>query len=132
MALGRLDQGEGDQVGEAELLAAAGRLEIAIPAAKTRTRPIATIWVLRTLAQGAVNVEQGENRNRVLTYTNVVRDLQRAGEWTGEAMKIDLPVSLGPTKQDGVAVVLQSHDYGEVLGAALMPVQSNYVVVPPH
>ena len=60
----------------------------AIPAAKSKSKTLATIWVMRTLAQGAVNVEQGENRNHQLTYTNVVRDLKRAGEWNGEAMKI--------------------------------------------
>ncbi len=99
---------------------ASGRLEIAIPALKTKTRPAATIWVMRTLTQGAVNVEQGENRNRMLTYTNVVRDLQRAGEWTGDAMKIDLPLNLAKTKNDGVAVILQARDFGPVLGAAIL------------
>jgi hypothetical protein len=53
-----------------------------------------------------------ENRNHTLIYTNVVRDLQRAGEWTGEAMKIDLPLNLANTKHDGVAVILQARDYG--------------------
>jgi hypothetical protein len=100
--------------------AASGRLEIAIPAAKTRVRRMATIWVMRTLMQGVVNVGGGENRNHMLTYTNVVRDLQRAGEWTGEAMKIDLPLNLANTKHDGVAVILQARDYGPVLGAALL------------
>ena len=99
-----------------------GRLEIAIPAAKTKMRPMATIWVMRTLMQGVVNVGGGENRNHRLTYTNVVRDLQRAGEWTGEAMKIDLPLNLANTKHDGIAVILQARDYGPVLGAALLQI----------
>src|SRR5437870_974577 len=71
-------------------------------------------------AQGSVNVEQGENRNHVLSYTNVVRDLKRAGEWNGEAMKIDLPLNLAKTKHDGVVVILQARDYGPVLGAAVL------------
>ena len=99
---------------------AAGRVEISIPAAKSKSKTLATIWVMRTLAQGAVNVEQGENRNHQLTYTNVVRDLKRAGEWNGEAMKIDLPLNLAKTKHDGVAVILQARDYGPVLGAAIL------------
>jgi len=101
---------------------ASGRLEIAIPAAKTKVRPMATIWVMRTLAQGVVNVGGGENRNHMLTYTNVVRDLQRAGEWTGDAMKIDLPLNLAKTKHDGIAVILQARDYGPVLGAAILQI----------
>jgi hypothetical protein len=99
---------------------ASGRIEIAIPALKTKTKLLATIWVMRTLAQGSVNVEQGENRNHQLTYTNVVRDLQRAGEWNGEAMKIDLPMTLAKTRHDGIAVILQSRDFGPVLGAAIL------------
>src|SRR5262249_25502224 len=87
---------------------ASGRVEIAIPALKTKTKLAATIWVMRTLAQGAVNVEQGENRNHQLVYTNIVRDLQRAGEWNGEAMKIDLPMTLAKTRHDGIAVILQA------------------------
>lgn len=111
--------------------AASGRLEIAIPAAKTKTKQLATIWVMRTLNQGAVNVEQGENRNHVLTYTNVVRDLQRAGEWTGEAMKIDVPINLAKAKHDGIAVILQVRDYGPVLGAAILQLQpSEHVAAP--
>ena len=101
---------------------AAGRVEIAIPAAKSKSKTLATIWVMRTLAQGAVNVEQGENRNHQLIYTNVVRDLKRAGEWNGEAMKIDLPLNLAKTKHDGVAVILQAGDYGPVLGAAILQI----------
>ena len=99
---------------------ASGRVEIAIPASKSKSKTPATIWVMRTLAQGSVNVEQGENRNHMLTYTNVVRDLKRAGEWTGEAMKIDLPLNLAKTKHDGIAVILQARDYGPVLGAAVL------------
>jgi hypothetical protein len=99
---------------------ASGRVEIAIPASKAKSKTLATIWVMRTLAQGSVNVEQGENRNHLLNYTNVVRDLKRAGEWNGEAMKIDLPLNLAKTKHDGVVVILQARDYGPVLGAAVL------------
>jgi hypothetical protein len=96
------------------------RIEIAIPKAKTAQKNAATIWVMRTLDQGSVKIGDGENRNRQLTYTNVVRDLQRAGEWTGEAMKIDIPANLAKLKYDGVVVILQAQDYGPVLGAAVL------------
>ena len=99
---------------------ASGRVEITIPAAKTKPKTLATIWVMRTLAHGSVNVEQGENRNHQLTYTNVVRDLKRAGDWNGDAMKIDLPMNLAKTKHDGIVVILQARDYGPVLGAAIL------------
>jgi hypothetical protein len=58
--------------------------------------------------------------------------LHRAGEWTGDAMKLDLPLTLGKSKQDGIAVILQSQDYGQVLGAALIEVPSNDLVAAPR
>ena len=96
------------------------RIEIAIPKAKLAQKKVATIWVMRTLDRGSVKIGDGENRNRQLTYTNVVRDLQRAGEWTGQAMKIDIPVNLTKLTYDSVVVILQDQDYGPVLGAAAL------------
>jgi hypothetical protein len=100
---------------------ASGRVEIAIPAAsRTKEKPLATIWVMRILSNASVNVQQGENKNHQLAYANLVRELHRAGEWTGEAMRIDLPIATGKSKHDGIAVVLQSRDYGRILAAAMI------------
>ena len=96
------------------------RIEIAIAKSRHAPKDAATIWVMRTLGQGSVDVGDGENRNRFLTYTNVVRDLQRAGEWKGQAMKIDVPVKPAKLQYDGVVVVLQAEDFGPVLGAAAL------------
>ena len=112
---------------------ASGRVEIAIPAAgRAKEKPLATIWVMRTLSNGSVNVQQGENKNHHLSYANLVRELHRAGEWTGEAMKIDLPIATGKSKHDGVAVVLQSHDYGQVIAAAMIKLPAADQVAAPY
>ena len=112
---------------------ASGRVEISIPAApRAKSKPLATIWVMRTLSSGSVNVQQGENKNHLLSYANLVRELHRAGEWTGDAMKIDVPIATGKSKHDGVAVVLQSHDYGEVIAAAMIKLPTAEQVAAPH
>ena len=112
---------------------ASNRVEIAIPAAqRPKEKTLATIWVMRTLSNATVNVQQGENKNHKLSYANLVRELHRAGEWTGEAMKIDLPITTGKSKHDGVAVVLQSHDYGQILAAAMIKLPSTEQVAAPH
>jgi hypothetical protein len=112
---------------------ASGRVEIAIPAAaRAKDKPLATIWVMRTLSSASVNVQQGENKNHQLSYANLVRELHRAGEWTGEAMKLDLPITTGKSKHDGIAVVLQSHDYGEVIAAAMIKLPTADQVAAPH
>jgi hypothetical protein len=128
----RAAEGEGEALVPILIGTASGRVEIAIPAAKTKPKTLATIWVMRTLAHGSVNVEQGENRNHVLTYTNVVRDLKRAGEWNGEAMKLDLPMNLAKTRQDGIAVILQARDYGPVLGAAILQLPNSDLIAAPR
>jgi hypothetical protein len=101
------------------------RIEIAIPGNAKGSKNAGTIWVMRTLAQGSVSVGDGENRNRQLTYTNLVRDLQRAGEWRGQSMKIDLPLNVAKLKYDGVVVVLQAEDFGPVLGAAALRISGS-------
>ena len=112
---------------------ASNRVEIAIPAAaRTKEKTLATIWVMRTLSNATVNVQQGENKNHKLNYANLVRELHRAGEWTGEAMKIDLPIATGKSKHDGVAVVLQSQDYGQILAAAMIKLPTAEQVAAPH
>jgi hypothetical protein len=112
---------------------ASGRVEIAIPAsARGKDKPLATIWVMRTLSNASVNVQQGENKNHLLSYANLVRELHRAGEWTGEAMKLDVPINTGKSKHDGVAVVLQSRDYGEVVAAAMIKLPNAEQVAAPH
>ncbi len=129
---GRASELPNEQSANLSLGLASGRVVISIAASHGKAKPLATIWVMRTLSQGAVNVQQGENKNRQLIYANLVRDVQRVGEWTGDEMKIDVPVALGQARQDGVAVILQSHDYGEVLAAAVMPVPSSYLVAAPR
>jgi hypothetical protein len=110
-----------------------GRVAIAIPAAtRTKEKTLATIWVMRTLSNATVNVQQGENKNHKLSYANLVRELHRAGEWTGEAMKIDVPMTTGKSRHDGIAVVLQSNDYGQILAAAMIKLPPPGQVSTPH
>jgi hypothetical protein len=47
-------------------------------------------------------------------------------------MKIDVPITTGKSKHDGVAVVLQSHDYGEVIAAAMIKLPTADKVAAPY
>ena len=115
------------------LAVGSGHVEISIAATSAKTKPLATIWVMHTLSQGAVDVQQGENRNHRLAYANVVRDLERVGEWNGDEMKIEVPATTsGHAKQDGVAVILQNRDHGEVMAAALTAVPGNHLLAAPR
>jgi hypothetical protein len=109
-----------------------GRLTIGIGAAKAKERPSATIWVMRTLLRGIADVRHGANSNRMLTYVNVVRELHRAGEWTGEAMTIDFPMAQSLSRADGIAVIVQSREHGEVLNAASLTVPASTLATNPY
>jgi hypothetical protein len=98
-----------------------GRVIVDIAAMRARGgRPEATVWIMRTLSHANVAVQGGENRNRQLAYTNVVRELRRAGEWNGRAVTLDVPLDEPREGEDGLAVILQSHEFGAVLSAALV------------
>ena len=75
---------------------------------------------MRVLGQASVAVEEGENMNRMLSYTNIVRDIRRAGTWSGGDKTLTLPLALEPSIHDGVAVVMQSGDFGQALAAILL------------
>lgn len=74
------------------------------------------IWVARYTRAERVAIGRGENRGREITYHNVVRSLERIGNWAGAAeQEVTLPQ---PAEDEGVAVWLQSGETGPVYAAA--------------
>jgi hypothetical protein len=81
----------------------------------------ATIWVFHILSQATVNIGDGENDGRKITYHNVVRDLKAVGMWKGDAVSLDLPRhDPSDPPHDGLAIVVQQAGYGRVIGAAFI------------
>ncbi len=70
-----------------------------------------------------VQIGQGENSGRSLTYWNAVSDIQTAGMWHGKAQRYELPMT-EISKRGGCAVLLQSVGKdgmpGPILGAAFI------------
>ncbi len=62
-----------------------------------------------------VAVKRGENADRALPHVNVVRSLERLGDWRGAAVSLDLPRA-EPGLRD--AVLVQARKGGPILGAA--------------
>jgi hypothetical protein len=99
-------------------------VSVVIAAGRTASpRDAATVWVMRTLSQARVMVGGGENKDRELVYTNVVRDLQRLGSWEGEAKTFTVPIRADRGRHDGIAVIVQSREHGPVLAAAHAPLR---------
>ena len=79
-----------------------------------------TIWLAVVSPKVDVKIKHGENRDRMLSYYNVVRELTAVGMWAGKPMKIELPASAVMAAGNRCAVLLQSEDGGRIVGAAWM------------
>ena len=65
-----------------------------------------------------VKITRGENAGTDLTYTNVVRRLTEAGEWSGEPVSYSLPLNALSQEGDQFVVFLQTGKLGPIVGAA--------------
>ncbi|MGO9674820.1 MAG: DUF1223 domain-containing protein [Methylocella sp.] len=79
----------------------------------------ADVLALRVLRAKTVHIGRGENAGRVVTYTNVVRAIDKVGLWTGSMATFTLPES--HAEDEGYVVLLQKGTLekpGPILGAA--------------
>jgi hypothetical protein len=80
----------------------------------------AEIWIMRVLSHAEVAVGGGENKDRTLAYTNVVRDIRQGGTWGGGEKTFHIPLVLNASTHDGVAVIVQGRGHGQVFAAMLL------------
>ncbi len=79
----------------------------------------ATIWFAVVQKVAKVPVQQGENRGKTLTYTNIVRELLPVGTWNGKAMNLQLARNaVMRPETEACIVLLQQGKGGPILGAA--------------
>ncbi len=79
-----------------------------------------TIWLAIVSPQVDEKIKHGENRGRMLSYYNVVRELTAVGMWAGKPMTIELPAGSLMEAGNRCAVLLQSGEGGRIVGAAWM------------
>ncbi len=83
-----------------------------------------SVWVVPVARSRTVSIQRGENRGREVAYVNVARGLTRVGEWRGEDLAINLPVSAVRQADADTYVVLVHSDEGKIgriIGAATAP-----------
>ncbi len=96
------------------------QLSVTIGSAGSIRLPAATILLMPTLAERSVAIGRGENADRNVTYTNVVRRIDDLGIWTGDPIAPSIALST-LEGHDGVTVLLQQGTLaapGPILGAA--------------
>jgi hypothetical protein len=110
-----------------DITQANGVLRIAIgptPTAAASSVRSATVVIMPYLARREVAIGRGENARRKIAYTNIVRNIQDAGQWTGEARTFEIPLA-ALNGADGAVVVLQTGNLekpGPLIGAAQIAV----------
>jgi hypothetical protein len=77
-----------------------------------------TVWVVSVLRSADVPITRGENAGRMVTYTNVVRNLTNVGEWQGAPTSYAVPLKDVQRDGDLLAVFLQAERLGPIVGVA--------------
>lgn len=83
-----------------------------------------TLWVACFTNTVNVDIKDGENDGRKLTYTNVVRTLINAGHWDGNQADYNMPVPQNPGI-DGCAAFLQGDKSKNIFGSALSQIATH-------
>ncbi len=110
-------------IAEAMAVAPAARIDLAAGAEGLVARLVSagaegplTLWRALYDKSKSVAIGRGENRDKTITYTNVVRELGALREWdAAQTIEVALPA---PGPDQGVALWLQRGEAGPVLGAA--------------
>lgn len=96
-------------------------VHIEIGAFPEKTPDDATVWLLHVLSRASVRIGAGENQGRNVDYRNVVRDIRAVAIWKGQPLSLDVPRGdQASPSYDSVAVLVQEHGYGRVIGDRLI------------
>jgi hypothetical protein len=85
----------------------------------------AEVWLVPLTKVREVAIGRGENKGRTIIYANVVRNMVKLGDWSGQQARFDVPLTMVRSGDaDGYVVLLQASDDarpGIILGAAKGP-----------
>lgn len=104
-----------------------GMVRVNVGAAAGRS---GTVLVLPVVRLREVAIARGENKDRKITYANIVRGVTKIGDWAGEETRFEVPVAAAKSGDaDGYVVLLQSvmpkpngtMKAGPILGAVKSP-----------
>ncbi len=83
-----------------------------------KTDTEAVVWLFHMDQKHTVLVKRGENSGKTLNHHNVVRKIEKLGDWKGNSEKIDLDLALiRELGRDSCALVVQQKGYGDIIAA---------------
>lgn len=97
----------------------AGTWRVEISArADEKVPSLASVFLLRFDHEQTTAIKSGENAGREITYTNVVRSIDKLARWQGVPLSVSVPpLTLG----QGAALIVQQEPVGPILGTLLLP-----------
>ncbi|MGX1790136.1 DUF1223 domain-containing protein [Bosea sp. NPDC055332] len=119
------DQGKDGFPVKIDLAEADGALRVSLGTATFTGEKPAVVLLLQVSRTATVPIERGENSGKTVTYANVVRGINRIGEWNGAAATLTVPLdTVRNPKADSYVVLVQGDPYARqsaILGAARGP-----------
>lgn len=98
-------------------------LQVAVAPSQELLGADATVYLARVVSSKAVEIGDGENKGKTITYSNVVRELSPIGMWHGDEAKLEAPVKADIGEAyDRLAVFIQRGEQGPIVGAALIDI----------
>jgi hypothetical protein len=76
------------------------------------------VLMVTFLRQASSKINRGENSGRTLTEFNIVRSINKVGQWSGQAVTFHVPLSSVPTGATDFAVLVQLPGPAQIIGAA--------------
>ncbi len=94
-----------------------GDIEIILPQTSTG----ATLWQMDVDYRKKVDIGRGENSGRSVTYHNIVRNIDKLGEWDGSPTTLRLKLDdLQAKGRDACALLVQEQNHGPIIGALMI------------
>lgn len=87
----------------------------------------ATIWLVSFRRQVETDILAGENAGRHVSAVNVVRSVQKIGDWAGDAARLPVPIDPqagGDIPADAAAIIANQAEYGPVIAATAVALDS--------
>lgn len=102
-----------------------GRILADLPAASLE-KP-ATLWLMTYRRQIETDILAGENAGKHVAAINVVRTIQRLGQWSGLAEQVLVPIDLqagGAVPADAAAIIANQGEFGPIIAATAVSFDS--------
>jgi hypothetical protein len=85
-----------------------------------RWRGSLDVYVVSFLDEAVTRIGRGENAHRTVKEFNIVRSVERLGQWNGSPQRMSVALRSLPTDATSVAVLLQRSGQGAIAGAATL------------